>query len=141
MTMARSSNCLLVASIFAPIHGGSANVYASLCRLSPPGSMAVLAASRYYDQPEEIAGWAEHDRQCGYPVHRLALLRPQEMPAPANKLVSAWRFLTIDIPLRVKIFLKARAILLPSSCHKTPAICASQLPPRLARHYFSPPWC
>lgn len=111
MTMARSSNCLLVASIFAPIHGGSANVYASLCRLSPPGSMAVLAASRYYDQPEEIAGWAEHDRQCGYPVHRLALLRPPIMPAPANKLVSAWRFLTIDIPLRVKIFLTTKALI------------------------------
>ena len=54
--MDRSSNCLLVASIFAPIHGGSANVYASLCRLSPPGSIAVLAARRYYDREEEIGG-------------------------------------------------------------------------------------
>ncbi|MBS1156122.1 MAG: hypothetical protein H6R07_2046, partial [Proteobacteria bacterium] len=38
--------------------------------------MAVLAARRYYDRGEEIAGWAEHDRLCGYPVHRLDLLRP-----------------------------------------------------------------
>lgn len=99
----RSSACLLVANIFAPIHGGSANVYASLCRLSPPGSMVVLAARRYYDRDEEIAGWEEHDRHCGYPVHRLDLLRPAILPAPANKLVSVWRFLTIDIPLRAKI--------------------------------------
>ncbi len=101
--MDRSSNCLLVASIFAPIHGGSANVYASLCRLSPPGSIAVLAARRYYDREEEIKGCQEHDRHCGYPVHRLELLRPRMLPAPANKLVSAWRFLTIDIPLRVRV--------------------------------------
>lgn len=98
-----SSACLLVASIFAPIHGGSANVYASLCRLSPPGTIAVLAAGRYYDRHEEIAGWQAHDRQCGYPVHRLDLLRPPMLPAPRNKLVSAWRFLTIDIPLRLHV--------------------------------------
>ncbi len=101
--MSQSSNCLLVASIFAPIHGGSANVYASLCRLSAPGSMAVLAARRYYDRAEDIAGWEAHDRQCGYPVHRLKLLRPEILPAPANKLVSAWRFLTIDLPLRARV--------------------------------------
>ena len=101
--MDRSSNCLLVASIFAPIHGGSANVYASLCRLSPPGSMVVLAARHYYDRGEEIVGWEEHDRQCGYPVHRLDLLRPPILPPPANKLISAWRFLTVDIPLRARI--------------------------------------
>jgi phosphatidyl-myo-inositol dimannoside synthase len=98
-----SSNCLLVANIFAPIHGGSANVYASLCRLSPEGSMVVLAARRYYDRDEEIVGWEDHDRHCGYPVHRLDLLRPRILPPPANMLVSAWRFLTIDIPLRSRI--------------------------------------
>ena len=78
-------------------------MYASLCRLSPQGSMAVLAARRYYDRDEEIAGWQEHDQECGYPVHRLNLLRPEMLPAPANKLVSAWRFLTIDLPLRARV--------------------------------------
>lgn len=101
--MDHSSNCLLVASIFAPIHGGSANVYASLCRLSPQGSLAVLAARRYYDRGEEIDGWEKHDRQCGYPVYRLNLLRPPILPPPANKLISVWRFLTIDLPLRTRI--------------------------------------
>lgn len=122
--MARSSACLLVASIFAPIHGGSANVYASLCRLSPPGSMAVLAARRYYDRGEEIAGWAEHDRLCGYPVHRLDLLRPAILPPPANKLVSAWRFLIIDVPLRAKIL---RTILQLVQRYKLGLICLGEL--------------
>ncbi|MFZ4535394.1 glycosyltransferase family 4 protein [Propionivibrio sp.] len=101
--MARSSTCLLVASIFAPIHGGSANVYASLCRLSPQGSMVVLAARGYCGRAEKITGWAEHDQHCGYPVHRLDLLRPPILPAPANKFVSAWRFLTMDLPSRAKV--------------------------------------
>lgn len=70
--------------------------------------MAVLAARRYYDRGEEIAGWEEHDRLNGYPVHRLDLLRPAIQPPPANKLVSAWRFLTIDIPLRAKILRTVR---------------------------------
>ncbi len=104
--MDRSSNCLLVASIFAPIHGGSANVYASICRISPPGTIAVLAARRYYDRGDEIGAWKEHDQQCGYPVHRLALLRPPQRLPPANRLVSAWRFLTTDIPLRVEVLLE-----------------------------------
>ncbi len=67
------------------------------------GRHAVLAARRYYDREEEISGWEAHDRDCGYPVHRLDLLRPPMLPPPANKLVSAWRFLTIDIPLRARV--------------------------------------
>lgn len=69
--------------------------------------MAVLAARRYYDRGEEIAGWRAHDEQCGYPVHRLELLRPPMQPPPANKLVSAWRFLTTDIPLRARVLVAA----------------------------------
>lgn len=95
--------CLMVASIFTPIQGGSATVYANLCRYAPPGSMVALATRRHYETGAEIPGWREHDAVCGFPVHRLDLLRPQVMPAPANKLVSAWRYLTIDIPLRLKV--------------------------------------
>lgn len=116
--------CLLVASIFAPIHGGSANVYASLCRLSPPGSIAVLAARRYYDRAEEIAGWAEHDRDCGYPVHRLDLLRPPMLPPPANKLVSAWRFLTTDIPLRARVLFTTLRLIRE---HRIGVLCLGEL--------------
>lgn len=95
--------CLMVASIFTPIQGGSATVYANLCRYAPPGAMLALASRRHYETGDEIPGWLEHDAGCGFPVHRLDLLRPAEMPPPANKLVSAWRYLTIDIPLRLKV--------------------------------------
>lgn len=101
----RASGCLLVTSIFAPIHGGSANVYASLCRFSKPDSMVVLAAHRYFDRDAEVEGWRQHDAQCGYPVYRLPLLRPPILPDPPNRFVSAWRFLRIDLPLRARILL------------------------------------
>ncbi len=100
---AEGNACLMVASIFTPIQGGSATVYANLCRFAPPGKMVALATRRYYHDGAEIAGWREHDERCGFPVHRLDLLRPEMAPPPANKLVSAWRFLTIDIPLRFRI--------------------------------------
>lgn len=95
--------CLMVASIFTPIQGGSATVYANLCRYAPPGSMVALATQRHYQTGAEIPGWREHDAVCGFPVYRLDLLRPEVLPPPANKLVSAWRYLTIDIPLRIKV--------------------------------------
>lgn len=111
MTAPPSQNCLLVANIFAPIHGGSANVYASLCRLSPKGSMVVLAARHNYDGNEPINGWAEHDKNCGYPVERLDLLRPPILPAPSNKLISAWRALTIDLPIALRVIHKTLQII------------------------------
>ena len=104
MSMARPPTaCLLVANIFAPIHGGSANVYASLCRLSEKGSMVILAARHNYDRNEPVPGWQAHDKTCGYPVERLELLRSPVLPPPANKLVSAWRRLTIDLPIAWRV--------------------------------------
>ncbi len=97
------SACLMVASIFTPIQGGSATVYANLCRYAPPGRMVALATRRHYQDGVEIPGWAAHDARCEFPIYRLDLLRPEMAPPPANKLVSAWRFLTIDIPLRWRI--------------------------------------
>ncbi|MDD3352547.1 glycosyltransferase family 4 protein [Zoogloea sp.] len=99
----RDVPCLMVASIFTPIQGGSATVYANLCRHAPDGSMVALATRRHYESGEEIPGWREHDLRCGFPVYRVDLLRPQVMPPPANKLVSLWRHLTIDIPLKFQI--------------------------------------
>lgn len=103
--------CLMVASIFTPIQGGSATVYANLCRFAPPRKMVALATRRHYQDGVEIPGWKEHDERCGFPIHRLDLLRPEMAPPPANKLVSAWRFLTIDIPLRLKVVATVRGLI------------------------------
>jgi hypothetical protein len=78
--------------------------------------MVALATRRNYTDGKEIAGWREHDAQCGFPVYRMDLLRPEMMPPPANKLVSAWRFLTIDIPLRVHLVAKVWSLMRSTGC-------------------------
>ena len=122
--MTQNSNCLLVANIFAPVHGGSANVYASLCRLAPKGSMAVLATRHNYDLNEPIAGWEEHDRNCGYPVDRLELLRSPVLPPPANKLVSVYRRLAIDLPIARQVLSKTLDLI---KRHQIGVICIGEL--------------
>ena len=103
----KESNCLIVASIFAPIRGGSATVYENIARLSGDRRAAVLATWRHYGTGMEIDGWREHDARCGYPVSRLELLRPRILPPPRNKLVSVWRQLATDIPLKLKVAVSA----------------------------------
>jgi phosphatidylinositol alpha-1,6-mannosyltransferase len=121
---AGDKGCLMVASIFTPIQGGSATVYANLCRFAPPGKMVALATRRHYQDGIEIPGWKEHDARCGFPIHRLDLLRPEMAPPPANKLVSAWRYLTIDIPLRLKIVATVRRLIRE---HGIGVICIGEL--------------
>jgi phosphatidylinositol alpha-1,6-mannosyltransferase len=86
--------------------------------------MVALATRRNYTDGKEIAGWREHDAQCGFPVYRMDLLRPEMMPPPANKLVSAWRFLTIDIPLRVHLVAKVWSLMRK---HGVRVICIGEL--------------
>jgi phosphatidylinositol alpha-1,6-mannosyltransferase len=119
-----TSTCLLVTNIFAPIHGGSANVYASLCRFSPRGSMVVLAAKRNYDRNELIDGWEEHDRHCDYPVRRLDLLRSPVLPPPANKLVSVYRRLAIDLPIAWPVLRTTLALI---KQHRVGILCIGEL--------------
>lgn len=119
-----SSNCLIVASIFAPIRGGSAVVYDSMARLSGAGQTTALAAWRHYGTGEEIPGWREHDAQCGYPVSRLELLRPRVLPAPRNKLVSVWRVLFTDIPLKLCVAARAWSLV---RRHRIGVVCIGEL--------------
>jgi phosphatidylinositol alpha-1,6-mannosyltransferase len=94
--------CLLVASIFPPINGGSAVVYESICRFSPPGSMLVLAPWRHYLSGELIQGWREHDAAAPYPVYRLELLRPTMVEA-RSWLHSLWLLVSVDLPLKYRV--------------------------------------
>ena len=119
-----SGACLMVASIFTPIQGGSATVYANLCRYAAPGEMVALATRRHYQDGVEIPGWREHDEACGFSIHRLDLLRPEMMPPPPNKLVSAWRFLTIDVPLRATVLWKVWKLI---RAHGIKVICIGEL--------------
>ncbi len=104
--------CLLVANIFAPIHGGSAVVYESLARFAPPGTMYILAPWRHYLTLREIDGWREHDANAGYPIHRIEMLRPPVISSiPRHRLESAWRVITIDFPLYLKVLRKVVSLI------------------------------
>ncbi len=116
--------CLLIASIFSPINGGSAVVYETLCRFAPSGSMVVLAPWRHYVDGREIEGWREHDARTPYPVYRTELLRPLIQPPPRSQLHSLWRLLSIDIPLKLRIFREVRAIV---RRHGIDVVCIGEL--------------
>lgn len=116
--------CLLIASTFPPIHGGSAVVYDNLCQFMPPGSIRVLTAKKNYLNNAPIAGWEEHDAAAGYPVDRTDLLRPRVLPPPANLLVSATRLLFQDFPLYARALLSAARIV---RTHGINVVCIGEL--------------
>jgi len=115
--------CLLITSIFPPLHGGSAVVYENMCRFAPPGSMHVLTPWRNYQNNELIDGWRLLDSKASYPIHRIEQIRP-----PAINVQSAWQSLqlslTIDLPLRRQVFSKISKIIREE---KIDVICIGEL--------------
>lgn len=116
--------CLLVASIFSPINGGSAVVYETLCRFAPVGSMVVFAPWRHYIDGREIEGWREHDAAAPYPVYRTELLRPPMQEPPRHRWESLWRLLRIDLPLKVRIMRELWRIV---KAHEINVVCIGEL--------------
>jgi phosphatidylinositol alpha-1,6-mannosyltransferase len=118
------TRCLLIASIFAPIHGGSAVVYESLARLCPPGAVFVFAPWRDYSTGSPIEGTEEHDRKVYYTVNRTELVRPLSGAPPSSALHSALRLLVIDLPLAAKILWRVARIVRDE---KIDVICVGEL--------------
>jgi phosphatidylinositol alpha-1,6-mannosyltransferase len=116
--------CLMVASTFGPLHGGSAVVYENLCKHMPPGSVRVLTAKINYLNGREIEGWQEHDRAASFPVDRVPLLRPLMQPPPANIGVSLARFAFKDIPLYASVLLAAAKL---AKRHRINVVCIGDL--------------
>jgi glycosyltransferase involved in cell wall biosynthesis/peptidoglycan/xylan/chitin deacetylase (PgdA/CDA1 family) len=116
--------CLMVASTFAPVHGGSAVVYQNLCMHMPPGSVRVLTARTNYLTGREIEGWREHDRAVSFPIDRIPLLRPKMQPPPANIGVSLARFAFKDIPLYASVLLAAARLV---RRHQINVVCIGEL--------------
>ena len=116
--------CLLMASTFPPVHGGSAVVYENLCEHMPPGSINVLAASDSYITGKEIEAWREHDAAVSYPIDRIPLLRPRLEPAPANVAVSLYRLICKDVPLYVRALARAAKLIRQ---HDINVICIGEL--------------
>ena len=116
--------CLMVASTFAPLHGGSAVVYENLCKHMPPGSVRVLTARTSYLTGREIDGWREHDSAASFPVDRVALLRPLMQPPPANFGMSLARFAFQDIPLYASVLVAAARL---ARRHDINVVCIGEL--------------
>ena len=123
-TRATPVRCLLVASTFAPLHGGSAAVYENLCRHMPAGSVRVLTAKTNYLTGREIEGWREHDEAASFPIDRVPLLRPLIQPPPANIGVSMARFAFNDIPLYASVLLAAAKLV---RRHDINVVCIGEL--------------
>lgn len=116
--------CLLIASTFPPIHGGSAVVYKNLCEKMPQGSIRVLSAKMNYLNNRAVAGWREHDASCDFPIDRTTLLRPLMAPPPRHLLVSLYRLLLQDMPLYANALLIASGIV---RRHAINVVCVGEL--------------
>lgn len=116
--------CLLIASTFPPIHGGSAVVYDNLCQFMPAGSIRVLTAKMNYLNNQPVQGWEAHDATANYPIDRAEFLRPLIAPPPANILVSVWRLLFQDFPLYAKALITAAKIVRD---HDINVVCIGEL--------------
>jgi len=94
--------CLMFASIFPPINGGSAVVYEGLCQFCPKGSIHVMSPWRHYVTGEEIAGWREYDAGAGFPITRVELLRAPVVNSRSLRH-SLWLHLAVDLPLKWRV--------------------------------------
>ncbi len=96
-------------------------MYENICRFAD-GAVVALAASRDYLTGEAFAGVAEHDRQAGYPIYRIPLLRPANI-ARRPGLIFALCSVLDDIVLMLRL-LSARG---PD---RSPRECPGDLPGR-----------
>lgn len=96
--MGQDCLCLIVTNNFPPSIGGAGTVYAALARAAA-GRVHVLCAGRDYRTGTELPGVAAHDAACGFPVHRIADVRPppgravrwRELGIRARLLLHIWR--------------------------------------------------
>jgi phosphatidylinositol alpha-1,6-mannosyltransferase len=117
------TRCLLITSIFPPIHGGSAVVYENLCKYAPQDSMFVLTPWRNYATGNVIEGWQNFDKQAPYYIERMELLRPYSIQSK-SRLHSLWLLATQDLPLKLKTLLKVISIV---RSKKINIICVGEL--------------
>ena len=90
--------CLIVSNNFPPSIGGAGTVYAALARAGG-GRVHVLCASRDYRTRAALPGIAVHDAACGFPVDRIAEIRPpvgrtgrwRELGIRGRLLLRVWR--------------------------------------------------
>ncbi len=97
--------CLLVASIFPPVNGGSAVVYENLCRFSADGNIHVLAPRCHYLDGKPIKDWQAFDAKANYPIHRVKYLRPP-VSTVRSFVHSLFLVLFQDLPIKLRVLIR-----------------------------------
>lgn len=95
---------LLVANALPPLVGGTPMVYDRLARACAP-RLHVLTAWRDPDEGKPIAGWRESDATRGYPLHRIAWLRPPRIEA-FRRRIGLFDLLLVDLPVMLYVLLR-----------------------------------
>ncbi|MFZ5705164.1 MAG: glycosyltransferase family 4 protein [Pseudomonadota bacterium] len=95
---------LLVANALPPLVGGTPMVYDRLARACAP-RLHVLTAWRDADEGKPIAGWRESDAGKGYPIHRIAWLRPPRIEA-FRRRIGLLDLLLVDLPVMLYVLLR-----------------------------------
>lgn len=114
---------LFIASAFPPIVGGSAHVYANLCRELGTDAVVLTARNSYADG-NELPGWTAWDMEQSFPVYRVDLLRPQYRPKPRTIAHSAYRYFFEDRIIEAKVIARANEIVRK---HNINVICLGEL--------------
>lgn len=104
-------DCLIVTNNFPPTIGGAGEVYAALATAAS-GRICILCASHSYLTGEPISGWREHDRTAGYPVERIAHVRPR-LSRQYGRLIS---LLFKELPLRFGLLRRIASLRLRHGC-------------------------
>ena len=101
---------LWIASAFPPAVGGSAHLYANICRQLRRAAV-VLAPRRSYENGAEFVGWSKWDEQQPFKVFRLDMLRPQYRPKPKTLVHGAVRWYCEDRPIEKRVLVESLRII------------------------------
>ena len=121
--MSSRRKILFVSSNFPPVIGGSSVVYDQICR-NLSDDIVALGPSRDYRTGKEWSDLAAVDLACGYPVHRIAYLRP-----PAGGQSQGWfgRFSSLigsDLPVMLRALVCIVGLILR---YRIKAVCLGEL--------------
>jgi phosphatidyl-myo-inositol dimannoside synthase len=103
--------CVLLATNFPPVIGGSATVYEAFSTGLKDHQCSVLATSHRYENQLEIDGWREYDAKAPFRIDRMKYMRPLERPYKRNIFQKILDICFSDIPIQLNaIFLLIKTI-------------------------------
>jgi phosphatidylinositol alpha-1,6-mannosyltransferase len=117
----KAAPCLLVASTFPPLVGGTCIVYHNLCKYGG-GNVIPLVPSIDFQTGSPIKSAQAFDQAAPYRIYRCSLLRPQQR-RPASHLVRFSRAAG-DLCLMVKVFIKIIRVVF---AEKIDVLCVGEL--------------